>query len=221
MKLTEEQLETLQDRVSILVTYQETYDEVYDHILTGLEGLDSIEDIDVAIDNMIDEEFGNYKALREMEKLQQKGMRKFIWNKHLQYMLDCLQWPSILFVVLLGILIYCVLSNADNSTALSKSVGIVTYLPFVFVTFVSLFNMYFLSGKKRSVKYSEIYNISGIGYVGYFIIQGVLRFILHAGQNILLQRFDHVLTTLVFVLLIIYTVAFFRLYKTEFKMILA
>jgi hypothetical protein len=217
MKLNEEQIETLENRVSLSVTYRETYQEVYDHILTGLEK-DNTKDLDTAIDIIIDNDFGGNSGLREMEKFQAEVVRKQIRNKHREYMLDCFKWPSIILTVVLTGLMYYFLNNADTSTAIRNSVGAITYLPFVFIIIMALLNMYFLGGEKRSIKYSEIYNIAGMGYIAYIIVKAVLKYVFNAHQTLLLQHLNNGLTSTAFVLLLVYTLAFFRLYKNEFKM---
>ncbi len=217
MKLSKGEQESLQDRVSLLVTYRETYQEVYDHLLTGLEK-GNTQDFNTAIDTIIDQDFGGNTGLREMEEFQAELVRKQIRNKHREYMLDCFKWPSVMLTATLIGMIYYFLNNADTNIAMRNSVGAITYLPFVFIIVIALINMYFLRGEKRSIQYSEIYNISGIGYVAYIVVKVVLKYVFDQHETLLLQHLNSGLTSIVFVLLLIYTVAFFRLYKDEFKM---
>ena len=220
MKLTAEQLKTLQDTLKEGVTYRETYEEVYDHILTALEHRDNSLSLAKTLNNIMQSDFGGFKGLRSIEKKRRWTVGKQMAKKQLWYFLDHLKFPLLpITLIIFAALYYLVINIKFNAFGFFLAVAL---LP-------SLFNglRYFTIGYKfkstqKSIKDLPFKIISNFPYYFFFmgsiICQGI--YFNFATHNYLeFYNLPPLILSSLYALYITYHISFFRLYRDEFTKI--
>lgn len=110
MKLTAEQLNTLQDTLRDRITYRETYEEVYDHVLTALEQIDSKIPLSQAINTIMLTDFGGFAGLRLIERKRRWMIAKQMLNKQFLYFINYFKFPFLpITVIIYALIYYCVI----------------------------------------------------------------------------------------------------------------
>jgi len=213
MKLNEEQLADLRQELNYAVKYKETYDELYDHILTEIDTYpqQSLYTTTVAR-QIIDNEFGGYEALKQMEKDRVKLVNCAMRKTHWQNMMEFFNFPVAALTIAVTIAAYFIAAGEHGRRAL-----------IIFTTFSALAPMVFVLYKRMSKKYLEwqadIYQKQSLKE-NYIFIAALLA---NSMFNLLNAFTKHLqmnagLTMFVFVFYMVYVLSFFKLYRQEFKM---
>lgn len=213
MILTAEQLADLQQQLNYAVKYQETYDELYDHILTGIDNCTGQQPGASAMaKQIIDNEFGGYEALKQMEKDRAKLVTRSMRKKHWQNMMGFFNFPMAALTVVATVAACFIAANAQGRRSLIVFTTISAIVPILFVLY-----------KKLSKKYLEwradIYQKQSIKE-NYIFIAAILANSTFNLLNAFAQKIqmNAGLTIFAFVFYMVYVLSFFKLYRDEFKM---
>ncbi|MEO6521508.1 MAG: hypothetical protein ABIN91_07520 [Mucilaginibacter sp.] len=106
MKLDNQQKTAIQQNLIKFVKYQETYQEIYDHILTSLETMDTIPNVQIAYTHILENDFGGIKGIEIMEKIGKKAIRHNIQKAYVNHLINLFKWPGILLPALALIAAY-------------------------------------------------------------------------------------------------------------------
>lgn len=219
MKLTKEQLVTLQDTLKARITYRETYEEVYDHVLEALENTDSKIPLTIALNNILQHDFGGIKGVKALEKKRRWMVGKQMAKKQLWYFIDHLKFPLLpITVIIYASLYYCAISIDLDAFVIFLAIAL---LP-------SLFNglRYFTIGYKfkstqKSINDLPFKIISNIPY--YFLFMGSIFCQAIYYRNVPDHNFlgfynlPPLALSSLYTLYLVYHLSFFRLYRDEFS----
>lgn len=213
MKLNEEQLTDLQQELNYAVKFKETYDELYDHILTEIDMYPEQPLYATTVaKQIIDNEFGGYEALKQMETDRVKLVNFAMRKKHWQNMMEFFNFPMAALTIVATIAAYFVAVNRNGREGL-----------IIFTTFSALAPIVFVFYKRMSKKYGEwrmgIYQKQSLKE-NYIFIAAIFA---NSMFNLLNAFTKHLqmnagLTMFVFVFYMVYVLSFFKLYRQEFKM---
>lgn len=217
MTLTDEQKQDIQHELKYAVKYKETYDELYDHIISIIETTEG----NVTwygttfTKNIIDNEFGGYHGLKQMEADRAKLLFKALRKKHGQNILKFFNWPTIAFTLVISLAGYYMALNPLTHRYIKIIIGVLALSPIFFVLIRRLLRLFidwkFDRYDKQSIK------------DGYIFTAAVLANSLFNVFNFF--NSDYVLygATIagIFVCYSIYVLSFFMLYRDEYRINLA
>lgn len=215
MKLTEQQLSAIQQKLTCTVKYKETYDELYDHVISTIENLDG-EYTDTTIDEVIEHDFGSYDNLNNIERSSTKLAGKAMQKKHWQNITYFLNWPAVLFTIALIIAGYYICINPANRKTLIGFTILCAILPISYLLLTKLYAKYrawyFNDYRKASIKDGYIYNAA-------ILSNSVINILMFAINKTILLAGP--ISLLVFVMYTIYVLSFFKLYRQTYKVNIA
>jgi len=216
MIITQEQQQAIQQELNYAVKYQETYDELYDHVLTTIEAIEgNVTFYGTTITkNIIDNEFGGYDGLKQMEADRAKLLFKSLRKKHGQNILRFFNWPTIALTVLISLAGYYLALNL-NHRYIKLAIMVLALSPILFVLFRRIskwimawkFDQYSKSSIKdnyiftAAILANSMFNVFNFFNSDYILYGATLTFI--------------------FVCYSIYVLSFFTLYRDEYRINLA
>jgi hypothetical protein len=157
MILTEEQKANINVLVSNEVEYHETQQEVYDHVLTSLEVMDAIPDLQLAYSNILEEDFGGHYGIEMLEESRRRIIRTETFQKQKQLLYWFFKLPALLFLIALcGIYVYWFEPNLRNITSLLSG----GFILFTLVSFIVMGISNFILKQKNREQKPSINNVS-------------------------------------------------------------
>ncbi|MDB5061103.1 MAG: hypothetical protein JWP67_946 [Mucilaginibacter sp.] len=228
MKPDQQQIKLLQNYLHETLTYRETYEEIYDHILTALEHQpDNISYQDV-INNIICNDFGDHKNLLKIEKISKEALVKESFSKYVSFFLGYFKFHGLIYTATYGLLMYYFLTSINlGVVAFVSIVLIVTVVVPGVIIMVRLFNTgYFLDTTRKSARDKMFENFAG-GPVRVLIALHAWIFITSSGHFYKMSVYGawynlHPYSiTIILMLCTIYNLALYKLYKDEFKTLMA
>jgi len=213
MKLTDEQLAGLQQELNYAVKYQETYDELYDHILSEIETYPEQPLYATTIaKQIIDNDFGGYEALKQMEKDRVKLVNVAMRKKHWQNMNEFFNLPVAVFTIVLTIAAYYVAATPHGSRLLLVATTFIALAPIMYVFYKKTMKKYgeWLSENYRKQSLKENYI-----FIAAIFANSMYNLLNFAAKQV---QMNAIVVMLIFVLYMVYVLSFFKLYRQEFKM---
>jgi len=213
MELNEQQLTDLQQELNYAVKYKETYDELYDHILTEIGTYpEQPFYATTAAKQIIDNEFGGYEALKQMEKDRVKLVTAVMRKKHLQHMLRFFNFPVAASTLIITIAAYFAAQNPVGRNYLIQITTGCAVVPMLFLLYKKLsakykqwkWNVY----KKQSIKDNYI-------FIAALLSNSTFNLLIIENRKLLINGG---IAMLVFAIYMVYVLSFFKLYRDEFKM---
>ncbi|MEO6521511.1 MAG: hypothetical protein ABIN91_07535 [Mucilaginibacter sp.] len=127
MIITTEQKQAIQQEVNYAVKYQETYDELYDHVISTIEAMEGNTAFygTTITKSIIDNEFGGYNGLKQMENDRAKILFKALRKKHGQNLLKFFRWPTMAFTLLISLAGYYLALNPVTHRPINSSFSLV------------------------------------------------------------------------------------------------
>jgi hypothetical protein len=113
MKPNQQEQQKMQRYLSSKLKYRETYAEFYDHIMSALENKSTDIPFELAMQNVIQDDFGGVEEMQRIENYYQRSIFIEMKKKYMSYVLANLKLPGIIilsaFVVLayLGLILAC------------------------------------------------------------------------------------------------------------------
>ncbi|WP_295655655.1 hypothetical protein [uncultured Mucilaginibacter sp.] len=217
MKLNEEQLQDLKQELRYATRYQETYDELLDHVVTAIDNMDTKEELyaTTLTKNIIDNEFGGYEALKDMEKNHARLVMSAMSKKHWENIKWFFNWPTVMLTAALVVVGFMIDSHASSHKVLLLVTFGASVCPFLFIAFKKLMTKYsgYYSGvyTKPSIKDGYIFNAAMLSCNTINVVSFTLRnFNLYGTLNLF-----------VFVVYSVFVLSFFKLYREEYRLITA
>ncbi len=170
MKLTHEQVLAVKGAIWPEVKYRETVAEVYDHVLTALEERpDDGKPLMTVVDEIIANDLGGWKAIKEHEKDRLKMTTRQVIRQYMQMLLSFLYTPysSLILVVTLVIYGWPTSFAAGGLLAFSVVLGLI---PLIMAIYRMLGNLFAPGTKKPSITDLAIFRI---GLCSFYAIRGV------------------------------------------------
>jgi hypothetical protein len=228
MKPDQQQIKVLQDYLHETLTYREAYEEVYDHILTALEHHPDNISYQDAINNIIRNDFGDHKNLLKIEKVNKAALVRESLNKYVSFFLGYFKFPGVIYTATYGLLIYYFLTRVNlGMVALVSILLIITMVVPGVIIMVRLFNTgYFLDTTRKSARDKMFENFAG-GPVRVLIALHTWIFATSSGYGYKISVFGAwynlhpYIITIILMLCTIYNLALYKLYKDEFKTVIA
>jgi hypothetical protein len=228
MKPDQQQIKVLQDYLHETLTYREAYEEIYDHILTALEHQPDNISYQDAINNIIRNDFGDHKNLLKIEKVNKAALVKESLNKYVSFFLSYFTFPRVIYTAIYGLLIYYFLTRVNLGMVVMVSILlIITIVVPGVIVMVRLFNTgYFLDTTRKSARDKMFENFAGAP-VRVLIALHTWIFATSSGYGYKISNFGawynlHPYTiTIILMLCTIYNLALYKLYKDEFKTVMA
>jgi hypothetical protein len=216
MIVTTEQQRAIQQELNYAVKYKETYDELYDHVMLIIEKMPGNVTVygTTLTKNIIDNEFGGYEGLKQMEKDRAKLLFKVLRKKHGQNLIRFFNWPTIAFTLMLCLTGYYLAINL-NHRYIKLLIAAIALAPILFVLYRRV-SKWIIAWKfdeysKQSIKDNYIFTAA--------ILSNSLLNVFNFFNS------DYILygSTLAFVFVCynIYVLSFFKLYRDEYKINLA
>jgi len=217
MILTEEQLQDLKQELRYATRYQETYDEVLDHVVTAIDNMDTKEELyaTTLTKSIIDNEFGGYEALKDMEKNHAKLVMHSMRVKHWENIKWFFNWPTVMLTAALVVAGYVIDSHASSHKVLLLVTFGASACPLLFIGFKKLIGKY-------SGYYTGVYTKPSIKD-GYILNAAMLSCNTINLVSFTLKNFNlyGTLTLFVFVVYSVFVLSFFKLYREEYRIIIA
>ena len=227
MKPDAKQLKILQDYLHETLTYREAYEEVYDHILTALEHQSDHISYQDAINNIIRNDFGSPENLLKIEKLKKAALVKESFNKYVSFFLGYFKFPGFIYTAIYSLLVYYFLTNVNlGKVALVSALIILILVTPGVIMMVRLFSTgYFLDTTRKSARDKMFANIASIPIRLLVVVQILISTISSPGNKISVYNAWYNLNpysvTIILMLCTIYNLALYKLYKDEFKTVMA
>lgn len=218
MKPDAKQMKVLQDYLQKTMNYRESYEEVYDHIISALETLPQDADFEEAINTIIKNDFGGHDNLLKIEQSIKTAMIAEAKRAYWACLKDILSFPSICYPLILGIILYRVLSTQNISPLALSFAGFAIIFTPPLLSFIRYYSIGYLFGDKgdtikdesfRYLSYRPMFLFSAVTI--YPHIWGITKF--SVWDNIY-----PVATTLCLLIPLIYNMAMFKLYKKEMRL---
>jgi len=218
MKLNEEQLQDLKQELRYATKYRETYEEMYDHIVSTIENREDAGDeyVATAAKAIIDAEFGGYEALKWMEADRVKLIRAQMRHKHWENIKWFFNWPTIMLTTAIVILGYLIDTLATTHKFLVGVAFGAAILPLLFLAFKKVWNKYAswyfdMDYSKPSIKDGYVFNVAMLSC-------NMVNLVSFALRNFNLYS---TLSLFVFVMYAVFVLSFFKLYREEYRIIVA
>ncbi|MBK0378144.1 hypothetical protein [Mucilaginibacter segetis] len=214
MKPDKKQLKFLQDYLQRKLTYRETFEEIYDHILSAIEQLPQQIQFEVAVNKILQTDFGGYDNLGKVEMASKKALVKESFKKFTVLFTAYFKFPYVLYTGGFFVLVYYLASHVKLEPMLLEGIFA---LSIVFPGIVTLIRLYytgytFLSTKK-SARDRLFNNLGGIP-VRIFVLINLFIF----GTPLGWIATGAIGISILLTLALVYNFAFYKLYKAEFKM---
>ncbi|MDB5129209.1 hypothetical protein [Mucilaginibacter sp.] len=218
MKPTEQQLKVLQGYLHKTLNYRETYEEIYDHILSAIEHQPENISFEDAVNNIINGDFGSAKNLLKAERTSKNALVKDCLRKFADYFVGCFKAPSLLYTAGFALAAYYLLSQMRFGAFITECIFAVMFALIIFVPGViylmRLYNMgYILGTIKKSAKDRLFETLAGMP-LRIFVI---LTIWVYTPFYKVWQNTNHYSATVLLLFGVIYNVALYKLYRSEFK----
>jgi hypothetical protein len=214
MKPTEQQLKVLQDYLHKTLTYRETYEEIYDHILSAIEHQPNNISFENAINNIINDDFGNPKNLLKIEKANKNALVKETISAYMKYWGYYFKLPGVLYTLVFALLSYYFFSQMRFQPVAFFGVFTLVVLYPGLIWFLRLYHTgYVLGTTQKSAKDKLFENMAGLP--GRICLVPIM--VINLSNYKIWDSNNYYLITIFFVLGITYNVALYKLYRSEFK----
>jgi hypothetical protein len=215
MKLDARQDELLKHYLRKVFLYRETYEEVYDHIISALQHQPDAGSFERQVNTIIHDDFGGHNNLVRMEANAKKAIVKDVRRHQLKCFLSFLKFPNLLYVLLFAIAIYRVLAITPlNQFNIRMIFLVLSFVPMFAMPLRYFFTGYVFGDTKRSVKDNTMSDWSMLLF-RIFCAGNVIMLLNH--QYFFINGFNLFWLTGGVVFYAIYTLSFFKLSKSEFK----
>ena len=202
-----------------VLKYRETYEEAYDHILTALEKETDETNFTKTINRVIAEEFGGPNGLVEMEESCYKTTAKEAIKQQFSNFKSNFKSIKLIYTLLLLAIIYYTfnLITLDVSTLLLL-LSVVCFAPAAIMVNRYYYTGFYTKDTKKSIKDKIFYELASkpvtlIWLAFIFTMTGKRE----PGVNLLVAQYP-IVTSLIFVLTILYVVSFHKLNQEEIKL---
>jgi len=213
MILNDEQLADLQHEINYAVKYQETYDELYDHILSEIETYPEQQLYTTSVaKQIIDDEFGGYEALKQMEEDRVKLINVAMRKKHWQNIKEFFNFPMAALTIAVTVAAYYIAATPHGRRVLVVFSSVSALTPILFIFYKHMLRKIYGWRtdvyQKQSLKQNYIFTAA--------ILANSLLNVMNAFAKSI--QLSEALTMAVFMFYVIYVLSFFKLYRQEFKM---
>jgi hypothetical protein len=215
MTPTSNQDKELRTYLRKVFVYRETYEEVYDHIISAVNEKPEDISFEQAVNNVINEDFGGHKNLVNIEANSKAAIKKDIRRQQSAYFWSFFKFPNLIYVLIFALVLYRLLALMPLTSNVIRGMFLVlSFLPWLAMPVRYYLTGYLLGDTKRSVKDNAMSNWSMIPFQ-----------VFCAGNVLMVINKDYHFTnglnlyciTVGIVLFAIYTLAFFKLSRAEFK----
>lgn len=232
MKPSINQDKLLKDYLHNVLKYRETYEEVYDHILNALNGIDVNELLfQDNINHIIANDFGGLRGLASMERSHEKSFYSSIMKKQWQNLKAWFKLP--LLPVTLGLCVVIYLLSAIFPVVISFAMLFAGIIFPILLTNIRYFKAGFILGNTmRSIRDYPFRRIAflplSLVYLQIafstlvYVFQDFLHLHLNSitivpGYQFMNLQVSQVTCSLMFTVIILHELCFYKLYKEEFK----
>jgi len=217
MKPTAEQQQFLSKYLSKNLWYRETYTEFYDHILSALETKPDNMPFEDAVESIVAADFGGFEGMSLTEKQYKKTIFKEIQHQYLDHLIAYFKFPHVGITVILAILFYWVTKQSwFNFWVFIGIFAVLRMTPRVLWQIRNISAGYIFTRPKRSVKDSIFEWLDYISPLLFamFIISGAIF-----GYSPIdwFKNINPIVLVPLLVLWALHTLAYYRVYKDEFK----
>jgi hypothetical protein len=217
MKPTADQQQFLSKYLSKNLRYRETYTEFYDHILSALETKPDNMPFEDAVESIVTADFGGFEGMSAIEKRYKKTIFKEIQHQYLDRLIACFKSPQAGITVVVTILFYWITKQAwFNFWVFIGIFAVLRMTPRVLWRIRNISAGYIFTRPKRSVKDGVFEWLDYIAPILFavFIISGAI-----CGYSPIdwFKEVNPAVLALLLVLCALHTLAFYKIYKSEFK----
>ena len=221
MKPTAEQQQFLSKYLSKNLWYRETYTEFYDHILSALETKPDNMLFEDAVESIVTADFGGFEGMSTTERQYKKTIFKEIQHQYLDHLIACFKFPHIGVTVILAILFYWVTKQSWFGFGVFIGIfAVLRVIPRMLWRVRNISAGYIFTRPKRSVKDGVFEWLDYIAPILFavFIISGAI-----CGYSPIdwFKNINPIVLVPLLVLCALHTLAYYRVYKSEFKTTIA
>jgi hypothetical protein len=217
MKPTEQQLRVLQDYLHKTLNYRETYEEIYDHILSAVEYQPNDISFEDAINNVIRNDFGSPENLLKVEKANKSALVKDMYKKYRLYFTSYFKFPNVCYLLTALFATYYSFAHASISTTIFIIMSLLMTLTPYIIYLLRLYNTgYILGTTKKSAKDKSFETLASIP-VRFFVIVNALAVWTGNGFYKVFFSTGNYFLAVYFLVVILFNLSLYKLYKSEFK----
>ena len=221
MKPTTEQKEFLRKALTKTLLYRETYTEFYDHILSALEAKPGNMFLQDAIERIIEDDFGGHEGMREIESRYKKTTTKEIQKKYLAYITAYFKFPQIGITLMLTILFYWIAEQSWFGFGVFMGLFLIMRMtPSILRRGRNIFAGYIFTNPRSSVKDGVFEWLEYISFI-FFALFIVCGRVYEYSPIDWFKKVSPAILTLVLVPCALHTLAYYKVYKNEFKINIA
>ena len=217
MKLSKEDIRYLNEFLNNELIYRETYNEMQDHILSALEQYPDHASFQSAFHNIINTQFKGTAGLRSIDRQFKRHAVTEMRNRYFAHIMDMFKFPSVIYLALLSSAAFFFFKYISANVLAHIGVFIIVGgFPGIINGIRYIKTGYHYASVKRSAA------DDGFRFLKYFpgVVYGILMFVLW-GMNfqpsVLITTINPGVATAVFMIYFLHAVAFFKMYKEEFK----
>ena len=221
MKLNKDDIVYLNNFLNKELVYRETYNEIQDHVLSALEQYPDNATFESAFRDIINTQFRGTAGLRAIDRQYRKFGVTEMRKRYLNHIADMLKFPSVVYLAMLLIAAFFffnyiaanVLAHIGIFIVVSGFPGIVNGIRYIKTG-------YYYGSVKRSVSDDGFRFLKYVPGVIYVIFTFYL-WRMHFQPASLINTVQPGVATTVFTIYFLHALAFYKLYKEEFKVTLA
>jgi hypothetical protein len=217
MKPTQQQVEILQKYLHDTLTYRETYAEIYDHILTAIEYQPEEVPFEDAVKNIINNDFGSAKNLLKVEKAAKDALVEEAISRFLKNLVWYAKFPGLLYTLTGAYLVYYIFGKINMSLfATEVIIALLAVMPGL-IYLLRLYNTgYILDTTQKSARDKLFETLAGIPIRLFVVVNLFIPMINGSDKWLWLQTTPYTLT-ISLLLLTLYNLSLYKLYKDEFR----
>ncbi len=218
MKLTKDDITCLNKFLNEELVYRETYNEMRDHILSALEQYPENAPFKSALHDIINMQFRGTAGLRAIERQYKRSAVTEMRNRYFAHIMDMFKFPSVIYLVVVSIAAFFFFKYISANTLAHIGVFIIVAgFPGIINGIRYIRTGYHYGTTKRSAAddgYRFLKYFPGVIYVVFmFLLWGM-----HFQATNLFNSLNPGVATVVFMGYFLHAVAFFKMYKEEFKL---
>jgi hypothetical protein len=217
MNLTEDNIKFINEFLNNELVYRETYNELQDHILSALEQYPANVTFESAFHDIINTQFKGTAGLRAIDRQYRKHGVTEMRNRYFAHIRDMFKFPAVIYMAVVSSTAFLFFKYISANTLAHIGVFvIVAGFPGIINGIRYIRTGYHYNSTKRSVAddgYRFLKYFPGVIYVVFmFLLWGM-----HFQATNLINSLNPGVATLVFMAYFLHAVAFFKMYKEEFK----
>jgi len=217
MKLSKDNIKYLNNFLDEELRYRETYNEMQDHILSALERYPEGSLFETAFYQVISTQFGGSAGLRAIDRQCRKHGLVEMRKRYFKHILEMFRLPSVIYLAGVSIAAFFLFNNISTNAIANITVFvIISCLPGIINGIRYIRTGYHFHSTKRSVSDDGFRMLKYFPGVMYALFLSLL-WLLHFAITDILHSINPGVATVVFISYFLHAVAFYKMYKEEFK----